>query len=178
MRDRLKVALAFALGLVVACAGTATAGALITGKQIKDGSIGERELAPAVRAKLNTPGPAGAKGDRGDVGPRGPAGPAGEPGTSAPITLAINETHAYFVVGARESKVLEPLDCPGPGQVHVRGWWDPPSPNWPGAPWPRPASSPVIVEGLGGNEASVRLTNPTDEIQEGSLGRYVECRSD
>lgn len=67
--------LAFVLGLVIATAGTATAARLITGKQIKDGSIGNRDLSKAVRAKLAKTGLPGEPGPKGDTGPStGPAG--------------------------------------------------------------------------------------------------------
>lgn len=47
---------------------------LITGKDIKDGTIKKRDLAPQVRQKLGVPGPAG---------PTGPQGPQGLPGSNA-----------------------------------------------------------------------------------------------
>lgn len=72
------MALAFLLGLAVASAGTATAAKLITGKQIKDGSITSRDLSKGVRAqiaKAGKPGPAGPRGPKGDPGlSSGPAG--------------------------------------------------------------------------------------------------------
>jgi hypothetical protein len=71
--------LAFILGLVVATAGTATAAKLITGKQIKDGSISSKDLSKAVQAQLAKTGLAGPAGPKGDPGPAGgPSnGPAG-----------------------------------------------------------------------------------------------------
>jgi len=63
--------LAFLLGLVIATAGTATAAKLITGKQIKDGSVAARDLSKGVRAqiaKAGKPGPAGVRGPKGDPG--------------------------------------------------------------------------------------------------------------
>ncbi len=78
MRGRAGMALAFLLGLVIATAGTATAARLITGKQIKDGSVSTRDLSKGVRgllAKSAKPGPAGPRGERGAAGPStGPAG--------------------------------------------------------------------------------------------------------
>jgi hypothetical protein len=51
---------------------------LITGKQIKKGSIGVDRLSASARRKLRgTAGPAGPAGVAGVVGPAGPAGPAG-----------------------------------------------------------------------------------------------------
>ncbi len=73
---RRTVVIAFILGLVLASAGTATAARLITGKDIKNGSIAEKDLAKPVRTKLNAPGPQGPMGDVGPQGARGPAGPS------------------------------------------------------------------------------------------------------
>ena len=53
LEGRTATVLAFALGLLIATAGTATAAKLITGKQIKDHSIAERDLAASVVAKLD-----------------------------------------------------------------------------------------------------------------------------
>ena len=67
--------LAFVLGLVIATAGTATAAKLITGRQIKDGSISAKDLSKAVRAQLaksGVPGSKGVQGAKGDAGPPGP----------------------------------------------------------------------------------------------------------
>ena len=80
---RCGMALAFVLGLVIATAGTATAARLITGKQIRDGSISAKDLSRAVRAQLRkagvrglqgipgTPGTQGSQGTKGDQGPAG-----------------------------------------------------------------------------------------------------------
>ena len=77
LQGRAGMAAAFLLGLLVATAGTATAAKLITGKQIKDGSITASDLSKAVRAQLakaGERGPAGAPGAKGDAG--APATPA------------------------------------------------------------------------------------------------------
>ena len=44
LQGRAGMGLAFLLGLLVATAGTATAARLITGKQIKDGTISSKDL--------------------------------------------------------------------------------------------------------------------------------------
>ncbi len=84
VQGRSGLALAFTLGLVIAVAGTATAAKLITGKQIKDGSISAKDLSKVLRAQIakpGSPGPAGtqgtqgAKGDPGAPGAVGPQGP-------------------------------------------------------------------------------------------------------
>jgi hypothetical protein len=82
-QGRAGTLLAFALGLAVATAGSATAAGLITGKQIKDGSIARKDLSSAVRTQLaqaRRPGPAGATGQTGATGPAGDAGPRGHDG--------------------------------------------------------------------------------------------------
>jgi hypothetical protein len=77
---RAGTALAFMLGLLIATAGTATAAKLITGKQIKDGSISAKDLNKAVQAQLakaDAPGPQGPKGDNGAPGAPGAKGDTG-----------------------------------------------------------------------------------------------------
>ena len=75
MGGRAGMALAFLLGLVIATAGTATAARLITGKQIKDGSVTSRDLSKDVRKQLSKTSVAGPRGPQGVPGPAtGPAG--------------------------------------------------------------------------------------------------------
>lgn len=75
---------AFVLGLVIATAATAGAASLITGKQIKDGSITAKDLSQAVRKQLAKTGAAGTGGPAGAVGAVGPAGSAGDAGPTGP----------------------------------------------------------------------------------------------
>jgi hypothetical protein len=74
----------FALGALLAGGGTAVvAKTLITGRDIRNGSIGTVDLAKTVRAKIaaaGAPGPAGPKGDPGAEGARGATGPKGDKG--------------------------------------------------------------------------------------------------
>ena len=89
--------------LFFALAGTALAGPtavdaakkLITGKQIKNGTVAAKDLTAAVRKKLNKKstaavgpqgpaGPAGPTGPKGDAGTAGAAGPKGETGDTGP----------------------------------------------------------------------------------------------
>jgi len=86
------------IALFVALAGTATAGTVfITGKQIKNGSIGLVDLSASAKKALKgqrgpagPAGPAGIQGDQGNpgvagpVGPVGPAGPTGTQGVAGP----------------------------------------------------------------------------------------------
>jgi hypothetical protein len=58
--------------MMVAVTGGATAGKLITSKQIKNGTITEKDLSKSLRKKLakaGTPGATGATGAKGDSGP-------------------------------------------------------------------------------------------------------------
>jgi hypothetical protein len=80
MSGRTTILVAFLAGILLASAGTATAAKLITGKQIKDGTISAKDLSKAVQAQLTKAGMAGPKGDTGSVGPAGDAGPAGSAG--------------------------------------------------------------------------------------------------
>jgi hypothetical protein len=83
MRKRLTPAMVVALiALFVALTSTATATVLITGKQIKDGSIQLRDLSP--KAKLALKGQRGPRGYTGLPGTAGPAGPAGATGAAGP----------------------------------------------------------------------------------------------
>ncbi len=81
--------------LAVATAGTAAVQALITGAQIKDGTvasrdikngtIGRADIADAAEAALRgRRGPQGAAGQQGAAGPVGPAGPQGATGAAGP----------------------------------------------------------------------------------------------
>lgn len=67
------------IGMVLAMTGTGIAArGLITGTQIKDGTISAKDLSKAVRQQLAKTGAAGA------AGPQGPPGPAGAPGAPGP----------------------------------------------------------------------------------------------
>ena len=89
---RTRALVGFIVGVVVATAATAGAASLITGKQIKDGTIQLKDLsASAKKALRGTPGPRGPQGEtgaQGQPGPQGSTGPAGakgdkgDPGTS------------------------------------------------------------------------------------------------
>src|SRR5262249_33247630 len=58
-------------------------GPLITGKQIRDGSIQVKDLSKAARSALKgKSGPRGATGATGLTGATGAQGPKGDPGTS------------------------------------------------------------------------------------------------
>ncbi len=73
------------VALFVALGGTATAAVLITGKQVKDGSLTGADIKKKSLTRGHfkgplSPGPAGPKGDRGDAGQNGTNGQNGAPG--------------------------------------------------------------------------------------------------
>jgi hypothetical protein len=118
LTGRAGAATAFLLGLLIATAATAGAAGLITGKQIKDGSISARDLSKAVRTQLGRPGIAGtvgpqgaagsqgaagiqgAKGDPGTSGAKGDAGTPGVDGQTGPTGPTYGEAHGAFAEGA------------------------------------------------------------------------------
>lgn len=89
---------ALVVALAVAAGASGTVRSLITGAQIKDGSVASRDIAnrtlvardlsPALVASLRgqagAAGATGAKGDTGDRGPAGPQGPRGPQGAQGP----------------------------------------------------------------------------------------------
>jgi hypothetical protein len=78
-----KYALVAALALAVGAAGTAGAARLLTGRNIKDGSIGLVDISKKARAKLRgARGPQGLQGPAGTNGTNGINGAPGAPGTS------------------------------------------------------------------------------------------------
>jgi hypothetical protein len=95
------------LALSIALGGTATAAVVITGKQVKDGSVAGRDIANrsltgldvrdgsltpldfngSLQGQAGPAGPQGPKGDRGAQGPAGATGPAGPQGPAGPAGL-------------------------------------------------------------------------------------------
>lgn len=136
-KDRSSVLTAFVVGVVIATAATAGAASLITGKQIKDGTITARDLSKAIRNQLartgakgdtgaqglpgakGDPGPKGDQGLKGDTGAKGDTGPAGPTfGASASGYAQANYT-AQGDVGSSAS-VTTPID----GKLFVFGRLD------------------------------------------------------
>ena len=89
--------IALVVGVIVAVFAATSAGAskFITGGDIKNGSIGLRDLSRAARAALKgSTGPAGATGPQGPAGGQGPAGPSSLSTTlrSADFTAPVSGT--------------------------------------------------------------------------------------
>jgi hypothetical protein len=115
MRKRLTPGTVLALiALFVALSGTATAAsvALITGAQIKNGSIGLVDLSAGAKRSL--------KGTRGLRGTPGPPGPIGSPGPQGPPGVqSIKQYHYAGTLGPGEFNGFA-MTCP-PGEGIVSG---------------------------------------------------------
>lgn len=100
IKSRTSAVVAGATVLALAGGGTAVADRMIGGEDIRNGSIGMRDLnkftknqirgkkivvppAQGVQGPAGERGPAGPKGDKGDTGPAGAPGAPGAPGTPA-----------------------------------------------------------------------------------------------
>jgi hypothetical protein len=111
------------LGVFLALAGGATAATLITGRQIKDGSIAAKDLSAQLRAKIaaharaGTPGVAGPPGPAGAIGPGGLA-VQGAPGPPGPFYDTDKLVLFNFAEGTPPA--LPPLQAT-PDQTVVQG---------------------------------------------------------
>lgn len=112
LQGRAGLALTFIIGLVIGGAATAGATSIITGKQIRDGSITERDLASALRGKIGRPGTAGPAGPKGDAGTAGAKGDTGAPG-SALAYAHVNDDGTLD--GTRSKGVTAVAKFPGTG---------------------------------------------------------------
>lgn len=86
MKRFTRIGIIAGLVLALAVAGTATAAKLITGRDIKDGSIGLADFSKSAKKGLT--GKAGAQGPAGPAGAAGSAGPAGATGPAGPQSIA------------------------------------------------------------------------------------------
>jgi hypothetical protein len=84
MDRRIKNAALAGTALAVGVGGTAVADQLLTGGDIKDGSIKLKDLARSVRDDLDEKGPKGPQGPQGPQGLQGLQGPAGQQGLQGP----------------------------------------------------------------------------------------------
>ena len=144
LQGRAGMGLAFLLGLLIATAGTATAAKLITGKQIKDGSISSRDLSKAVRAQLAKAGVSGPKGDAGPPGAKGDPGVKGDPGPAAAPAAA----EAWHEIGG----LSEP--------AFVNGWTNVGNANEVTAGFYKDAVGVVHLKGIIDNGSSTIFTLP------------------
>jgi hypothetical protein len=89
LRGRAGIVLVFMLGLGIATAATAGASSLITGGQIKDGTIRAKDLSKGLRKQIKA-----SRGSPGPTGPSGPAGASGLPGPPGPTVAGFATTNA------------------------------------------------------------------------------------
>lgn len=113
------------LVLLAAMTGSATAGALITGKQIKDGSVTGKDLRDgSVTGRDVKDGSLSSKEFSGSLeGPQGPAGPAGPEGPTGPTGLrgadgvsGIEYRTVHHYIAAGENRVWA-APCPAGKKV-------------------------------------------------------------
>jgi len=101
----------------------AHASKLVTGKQIKDGSIAAADLSAALRRKLNQAGTPGPAGPQGAPGPAGPAGAAGGSAAGAPAAQKLsfkgNQGAGLQVIYQSNGLKLE-ADCTSAFQLRIR----------------------------------------------------------
>jgi hypothetical protein len=121
--------------LVVALGGTATAGTLITGRNVKDGSltgrdihdgsIQSRDLTPSLRKLFSTgtakkePPLVVLSGPPGPQGPTGPAGPAA--GGLSPSKVHLRQSETKVVQGGPAGDVQTAVAFCDPGEVPTGG---------------------------------------------------------
>jgi hypothetical protein len=114
-----------AAGVVFALSvGGATAAGLITGKQIRNHTIGLIDLKKtAQKALRGQRGLRGLTGPAGPQGPQGPAGPAGLPGQSQPSTVAYARVTKGGTVMAEFSRNIRQVNVirTAAGQYCFRG---------------------------------------------------------
>jgi hypothetical protein len=127
-RYRPPASLVIAAVLVFAFSvGGATAASLITGKQIKNHTIGLVDLKfsaqKALRGQRGPTGPAGPAGTQGPAGPQGPPGPAGSaapPETTLDAYARVNGNGT--LVGADSRNIRQAnVRKTGTGQYCIRG---------------------------------------------------------
>ncbi len=130
-----------AVAMFVVTGGAATAAKLITGKDIKNGSIKLKDLSKGAKDSLEGErGPEGARGPQGAQGAAGPAGAAGARGPQGPagpsslrISFALGDTQILCAAGGGECEAAQSVaQCPA-GMIATGGGYEseeaPPAPN-------------------------------------------------
>jgi hypothetical protein len=117
MRKRISPATIIVLvaALFVVLTGTATAAKLITGAQIKNGSIGLVDLSAKAKKAL--------RGQRGPAGPQGPAGAQGVPGPAGGFDPAkVSYVQGQSLAVAPDSFGTATAACPAGAKALSGGW--------------------------------------------------------
>ena len=136
LEGRARIVVAFIVGAIVATAATAGAASLITGKQIKDGTISTKDLAKSVRKQLRRPAVAGATGPAGVQGSQGPAGKDGAQGPAGSFASVLPSGRtlkgAFYLTSAITSYSFASGLASVP-TVRVRAFGSPASTECPGS---------------------------------------------
>jgi hypothetical protein len=98
------------VGILAVTAGGATAAHMITGRQIKNHSIGIVDLSTKAQRIL-----------RGRTGPQGPAGPAGPAGAASTVAYAHVSRSGGVVVASSKNVAQANVVRTGVGQYCIRG---------------------------------------------------------
>lgn len=167
-----------AVALVLLGAGSATAGSLITGRQVKDASltgkdirnrsVTARDLAPGLAAPgpagapgaLGPAGPAGAKGDPGAPGDTGPKGDTGERGPQGTPGATDAWIHQRTCSGAR-CEITCPTDTKALGGGY--SWVEPPATvttSTPANAWGNPVGWVVALDSADADWAIAAVCAP------------------
>jgi len=115
MKRNIKVGLAVAgitTALVVSGTTGAVAAKMITGAQIKDGTISRADLSDNINNKLDKTGEQGEQGEQGPAGPAGPKGDKGdkgEPGADSTVPGPTGATGAQGPQGPQGPKGADGL---------------------------------------------------------------------
>jgi hypothetical protein len=121
VRVTLKILVGVVAAVLLVGGAGATAATLITGKQIKDGTITGKDVKDksltAKDFKGSVQGPAGAQGPGGPQGPQGPGGPQGPAGR---LGIASVETVHGADVPANSGHVQATVLCPA-GETAISG---------------------------------------------------------
>jgi hypothetical protein len=112
------------MAVVLSVTGSAVAAKLITGRQIKNGTITKADLSKALQAQLRTAAQPGATGPKGDAGGPGPKGDVGVPGPGAvkvdtDIVSPSNATVTAATLGALRVVLTGCANSSGAAAVHL-----------------------------------------------------------
>lgn len=171
---KISAPLAVALVMSLVLGATAVAAKLITGKDIKNGSIGLVDLSASAKKGLagedgrdGAAGAQGAKGDQGATGDQGAVGPAGASGPQGPVG-------ANGVAGPQGARGADgqigPTGPQGPtGAAGQSGASGPTGPTGPAGAAGQDAVS-LFVEGVTDTATPIASSSPAPVIAPGATG--------